>query len=293
MTQVTWGIGWYSKGVLTVIAVVLVGLSVGQLPGKVEAEPERNHRTLKALRIAHTVPAKGRMIKDCADLGFNVVHTNDTHNMDGDSVYQFLEKCKDFGVMGLPRIDRGPHVETTIEKIKDHANLLGVISDDETEGERIPLSEQIDYYSTVKSIAPNILVFRGWNGSSPNHSWDEYFPPKDKIKNVCDVVFFAVYPWGTVNGKYIPEKWMRSERDRALPYLNRDTPLVPIMQGFYGERFKRPNMQIQWDFWKELCNSYAIWLHGAGNAPATGFAEDNELREQVRKLNKEVGHVDR
>lgn len=40
MKQTTWRIGWYSKIVLTVIAVSLVGLLVRQLPEKVEAEPE-------------------------------------------------------------------------------------------------------------------------------------------------------------------------------------------------------------------------------------------------------------
>ncbi|MBA7491094.1 hypothetical protein ES702_01639 [subsurface metagenome] len=39
MNQATWRVGWYSKVVLTVIAVSLVGLLVRQLPGKVEAKP--------------------------------------------------------------------------------------------------------------------------------------------------------------------------------------------------------------------------------------------------------------
>ena len=40
MEKVTWKVGWYSKVVLTVIAVSLVGLLVRQLPKKVEAKPD-------------------------------------------------------------------------------------------------------------------------------------------------------------------------------------------------------------------------------------------------------------
>ena len=39
MKSATWGVGLYSKVVLTVIAVCLVGLLVRQLPEKVEANP--------------------------------------------------------------------------------------------------------------------------------------------------------------------------------------------------------------------------------------------------------------
>ena len=40
MRQATWRLDWYSKVILTVIAVSLVGLLVRQFPGKVEARLE-------------------------------------------------------------------------------------------------------------------------------------------------------------------------------------------------------------------------------------------------------------
>ena len=292
MRQATWRVGWHSKIVLTVITVSLVALLVRQLPGKVEAKPEegeKNHHAGEVYKIAHSTPFRSGMIRDVAELGFNVIHTNQTRKMEPDDVWNFLEKCKLNGVLGLPRVDRGSHLEKVLERIREHPNLLGVISDDESEGERISLAEQINYYSAVKTTAPKVLVFRNWNGTSPKHSWEEFFPPKDKIRQVCDVVLLTVYPWGKVHEEYIPEKWLKSERDRVLPYLNPDTPLVPIMQGFYGEGFKKPNLQMQWNFWKKITNSYAIWLYRADTG-YKGFGQDDELREQVKKLNKEVRH---
>jgi len=44
MKRATWSVGWYSKVVLTIIAISLVGSLVRQLPGKVEAKPERENK---------------------------------------------------------------------------------------------------------------------------------------------------------------------------------------------------------------------------------------------------------
>ena len=44
MKQATWRAGWYSKVILTIIAVSLVGLLVRQLPKKVEAQRYGNIR---------------------------------------------------------------------------------------------------------------------------------------------------------------------------------------------------------------------------------------------------------
>lgn len=54
MKQATWRLGLYSKVVLTVIAVSLVGLLVRQLPGKVEAKPE--YRKPRVEVVALNVP---------------------------------------------------------------------------------------------------------------------------------------------------------------------------------------------------------------------------------------------
>lgn len=44
MKQATWKVGWYSRVILTIIAVSLVGLLVRQLPKKVEAQRSRSMR---------------------------------------------------------------------------------------------------------------------------------------------------------------------------------------------------------------------------------------------------------
>lgn len=57
MRQATWSVGWYSKVVLTIIAVSLVGLLVRQLPGKVEAKPERYRNPgISVVAVALDVP---------------------------------------------------------------------------------------------------------------------------------------------------------------------------------------------------------------------------------------------
>ncbi len=44
MKQAVWSVDWYSKVVLTIIAISLVGLLVRQLLGKVEVKPERENK---------------------------------------------------------------------------------------------------------------------------------------------------------------------------------------------------------------------------------------------------------
>jgi len=44
MRQATWRVGWYSKVILTIIAVSLVGLLVRELPRNVEAKPGRESK---------------------------------------------------------------------------------------------------------------------------------------------------------------------------------------------------------------------------------------------------------
>ncbi len=268
--------------------LILVLFSSVFLAGCISSPPP-DHHTEEVYRIAHSTSSRERFVADCAELGFNVVHTNDTRRMDAESILVFLDTCEANGVMGFPRIDRGPNVEEIIEGIKDHPALLAVGSDDEAEGERVPLEEQYRYYAQVKSVAPDLQVWRNWNGSSEGHSWDEYFPPKDRIKDSCDKVLLAVYPWGIWGNppRFDPDGWVESERNRALPYLNSDTPLIPIMQGYYGGGWRQPDMEMQWGFWSDICNSYAIWLYRPDPPSYTGF-EKSPLREEVKKLNKGV-----
>jgi len=250
-------------------------------------EEEGNHHTEGILKIAYATPNRTHMIQDCADLGFNVIDCASTLDDTPDDVWKFIEKCRQAGAKALVRVDPGPYFTAVIERIKDHPSLLAVHEYDEMEGSRISVKRQKAYCEVVKKIAPNLQVFCNWDGSSEGYSWDEYFPKKDEIYSVCDVVLFCVYPWGEWEGHYDPEGWVKRERDRALPYLNPDTPLIPIMQGFYGGKWLKPDMEKQWGFWKDICNSRAIWLYRPDSAENTGF-EKGELREQVKKLNEGI-----
>jgi len=249
-------------------------------------EEGENHHTDEVHRITHSTSSKEYIIGKCSELGFNVIHTNDTRRADVGGILKFLNKCEANGVMGFPRIDRGSNVPEIIRGIKDHPALFGVGSDDEAEGERVPLVEQYKYYEQVKSVAPDLTVLRNWAGNNEGHTWDEFFPPHNRIKDVCDVVLFCVYPFAVGTD---PDEWLQSEKDRAWAYINLDTKLMPIMQAFNQEGTPKTDLQRQWNFWKEWCNSYALYVRiGDIHEGYTGFSQDKDLNEQVKKLNKEV-----
>ena len=266
--------------------LILVLFSSVFLAGCVSGPPP-DHHTEEVYRIAHSTPAGA--VRDIADMGFNIVHTNDFRRASIPEILTFLDQCQNAGVKAYLRIDRGPNVGDIIRGIGQHIALIAVSSDDEAEGERIPLEEQDKYLRQLKEAAPDMMVWRNWNGSSEGHHWDEYFPPRDRIGEVCDVVLFCVYPWGTWGNppRFDPEGWVESERNRGLSYLNPDTPLIPIMQGYYGDGWRKPDMEMQWGFWNDICNSYAIWLYHPDSSDHTGF-EKSHLREEVKKLNKGV-----
>jgi len=236
-----------------------------------------------AQKVAHTTPSGQPYINQVAGLGFNAVHTNDTHNQNESQVAAFLNRCQSAGVKGLPRVDSdNPRLTQIINAIKNHSHLLGVISNDEADCEHIPVSTQKAYFNTVRSLAPGIKIYRMYDACGAT-----YKPALGEFNQVCDIVFWVVYPFHVGESSAQAIARIHNGIDAMFAYM-RGSPncVLPVVQAFYGINHRYPSVRYQRDTWANRCAGEkcrmgtAYWLHGAGSG-YTGYWENNNLKIQV------------
>ena len=236
-----------------------------------------------AQKVAHTTPSGQSYINQVAGLGFNAVHTNDTHNQDENQVVAFLDRCKSAKVKGLPRVDSdNPRLVQIINAIKHHSGLLGVISDDEADCESIPISTQKAYFNIVRSLARRVKIYRMYNACGAT-----YKPAVGEFNQVCDIVFWVVYPFYVGESSAQAIARLHAGIDSMFYYM-RQSPncVLPVVQAFYGGTARYPSVRYQRDTWANRCagekcrEGTAYWLHGAGSS-YTGYWENESLKAQV------------
>jgi len=274
------GIAWEDIEILSVpeweefLSAIEEGKAIEDWP---EGEFE-NHHTDKVYRIGHTTSAISRCLHDLWELGFNVIHTNDSRKFSIADFRLWLDKCNEKNMYFLPRITTG-QAESILPHIKDDPNLAGVTCWDELDCEHISKDDQQLFAKICEKEAPNVLRFASidqgdWNKWVDFDSWD--------------IIMASCYP--------NLEEWqnqaaMNAHLGKIKTILPQNKPFMVILRGYEEKSEGVPNIIEQYRWWNNNIpggmNSYAIYLHGAGNE-ATGFAERDDMKEQVKKLNKEI-----
>lgn len=245
----------------------------------IEDWPEgENHHTDKVYRIGHSSVVKTFVLHDLWELEFNVIHFNGSMKFKLDDFQNWLNKCREKNMYLLPRITTG-QAELILSHIKDDPNLAGVACWDELDCEHIDKASQRKFAEICKQQAPNVLRFGLVNQGDWN-KWVDF--------DSWDIIMATTSPF--LKGS-IDEDAMLIQIDRIKQHVPLIKPFIPIIQGYMDEKHDRPDLKWQFDWWNEHIpggiNSYGAYLHGAGN-DATGFAERDDMREQVKKLNAEV-----
>jgi len=238
-------------------------------------------------KVAHTNLSGQSYINESRNLGFNIIHTNDTRNQNENEVLAFCNRCWSVGAKAMPRVDlTNSRLTQIIQKIKGNAGLTGVVTNDELDIEHVSLADQKWYYNKVKSIAPKMYVYALYNSGNV-----AYQPRGSEFNQVCDVVIWGSYPYRV--GENSGFKQALARQQARMEYIvNRmrgsSRCLLPIVQAFYGGVYRMPCVKWQRDLWanylagKRCRMGTAYWFAGRGSS-YNGFMENAYLKNEVIK----------
>lgn len=244
-------------------------------------EEEHNHLTKKIYAISHSSPSKTWVLTELHELGFNVFHTNDAMKFKVEDYTKWLDKCRKLGMLLLPRVVFNDKLKDVLLAIKDDDALAGIAWHDELDCFNISKEDQRRFAEYCEKYAPNVLRFATINQGD----WSKWvdFDSWDIIMASCSPILKEGIDYESM------ERQLQRIRDWCPP----TKPLMITTQGWMTEKTGKPDALWQYNWWNEHIpggmNSYSIYLHGAGCSPeVTGFAQEKEMRESVRKLNKQL-----